>query len=83
MSDDLTTKPTMETVLEMLRAVRDEMRAGFVGMREEVRKGFSHLDVRLDRIESDVQLTQSKFHALRADFNEFKAAVREHFPTVQ
>jgi hypothetical protein len=80
MSDeDPTTKPTMETVLDMLRELREEMRAGFAA----VSKRFDAVDVRLDRIDSEIKKTQSDFHGLRADFNEFKAEVREHFPAVK
>jgi transcriptional antiterminator Rof (Rho-off) len=46
-----------------------------------VRKEVERADVRLDRIESAVHDTQSKFHALRADFNELRGAIKEHFPS--
>lgn len=72
MADDLTTKPTLETLLQMMR-----------DMREETRAGFAALEIRLDRIEGAVHDTQSKFHLLRADFNEFKGELREHFPAVR
>jgi chaperonin cofactor prefoldin len=64
------TKPTIDTLLEELRSFRTS-----------VEQRFDSLDVRLDRIESVAHDTQSKFHALRADFNEFKKELREHFPS--
>lgn len=67
-----TPKPTLDTILEMLRGIRQTMDSRF-----------DALDVRLDRIESDVKKTQSDFHALRADFLEFRREVRDHFPAVQ
>lgn len=71
-NEPTTTKPTLDTILEMLRGIRQTMDSCF-----------DALDVRLDRIESDVKKTQSDFHALRADFLEFRREVRDHFPAVQ
>jgi len=50
MTDNLTTKPTLDTLMDMMRELRDgvaKMEAG--------------LNVRLDRIESEVKLTHSEF----------------------
>ncbi len=41
------------------------------------------LGVRLDRIESEVKQTHSELYALRADFTELKAAIKEHFSLVK
>jgi uncharacterized coiled-coil DUF342 family protein len=71
------TKPTLETLLEMMKGMRDEMRAGFA----QVESRFDAVDVRLDRMDAVAHETQAKFHALRADFNEFKKELREHFPS--
>jgi len=46
------------------------------------RQRFDSLDIRLDRIESAVHETKSNFHALRADFNELRNVVKEHFPVI-
>ena len=85
------TKPTMETVMDAINALRDEMRAGF----DRVDAKFDEMDrrlsgridsldgslkVRLDRIESEVKQTHSEFYALRADFQELKSALKEHLP---
>jgi len=66
------TKPTIETLLEELRSFR-----------MAVEQRFDSLNVRLDRMEAVAHDTQSKFHALRADFNEFKGELRDHFPLVK
>jgi hypothetical protein len=44
---------------------------------------FDALDVRLDRIEGVAFETKGNFHTLSADFNELRAALREHFPVVK
>jgi hypothetical protein len=66
------TKPTIETLLEELRSFR----AG-------VEQRFDSLDIRLDRIEGAVHDTKSNFFMLRADFNELRNALKEHFPVVR
>jgi iron-sulfur cluster repair protein YtfE (RIC family) len=68
------TKPTIETVLERINAFDAQFNARLDKMEE-------NLSIRLDRIESVAHETQSKFHGLRADFNEFKKELREHFPS--
>ena len=84
MSDDPTknieekyqTKPTIETVLEMLAAFGDEMRDGFT----RIERRLDVLDIRLDRIESEVKLTHSELYDLRADFKELKNSLKVHEP---
>ncbi len=73
------TKPTIETVLERISALGQEMRAGF----EAVGQRFDALDVRLDRMEAAAHDTQSKFHYLRADFNELKIELHEYLPVAK
>lgn len=41
------------------------------------------LNVRLDRIESEVKQTHSEFYALRADFTELRNALREAMPQLR
>lgn len=66
MSDEAQTKPTLETIVQMIGELRDEMRAGF-----------ERLDIRLDRLESEVKLARSETLALRADFREFRSQFKE------
>lgn len=56
MSEELTTKPTMETLLEMMR-----------GLREEVRAGFKQVNDRLDTIERKINVLNQDFLTIRAD----------------
>lgn len=78
MSDDPTknltekydTKPTLETVVQILGELRQHMDARFEAFEERI-------GVRLDRIESEVKQTHSELLTLRADFVEFRAEVRE------
>ena len=72
MADELTTQPTLETLLEMMR----EMRDGVTKMEER-------LNVRLDRIEAEVKQTHSEMYTLRADFTELRAALRENLPALK
>jgi len=79
MADEYQTKPTLETILERINAVAQTVE----GLRAEMEQRFDALDVRLDRIEGVAFETKGNFHTLRADFNELRAALREHFPVVK
>lgn len=41
------------------------------------------LNIRLDRVEAEVELVHSEMLTLRADFNELKAQLREQLPFVK
>ena len=73
MSSNADTKPTLETVLERIGNLRQEMNERF----DEQKKNFADFDVRIDRIESVVNATRSEMLTLRADFREFKQKVEE------
>jgi len=60
------TKPTLETLMERINALRDEMRAGFSQLNERLER----MEIRLDRVES-LSLE------VRADFREFRAAFKQ------
>jgi hypothetical protein len=66
MSPRYETKPTLETILEEVRATRAEQR----DFRE-------YVEVRLDRIESMTNQTRAEMLTLRADFKEFRAHFKE------
>jgi archaellum component FlaC len=66
MSSNADTKPTLETVLERIDSLR-----------QEIAGNFADFDVRIDRIESVVNATRSEMLTLRADFREFKQKVEE------
>jgi predicted nuclease with TOPRIM domain len=65
------TKPTIETVLERINALGEQLNARVDRLEEQ-------LDIRLDRIESEVKLTHSEVYALRADFKELKSDLKVH-----
>jgi hypothetical protein len=60
------TKPTLETILERLNALGEQMQAGFNLMEQRLER----IEIRLDRVESMALET-------RADFREFRAHVKE------
>ena len=66
------TKPTLETVVQMLGEFRTAMEKRFDALEEQT-------GIRLDRIESEVKKTHSEFYEMRADFRELRRAVLEHF----
>ena len=77
MSEDATTKPTIETVLERVNALGEKFDAfsekvetRFDSFREEV-------ETRLDRIESMTNMTRSEMLTLRMDFREIRAHIRQ------
>lgn len=72
MADDFTTRPTLETLLEMMRDVRDEVRAGFKAVGERL----DRIEIRLDRVESMALET-------RADLRELKVQLREIIPALK
>ena len=85
MTDDLTTKPTLDTLMDMTRELRDGM-AAMEGrltktleerlskvIDERVAETEARLQVRFDQIESEVKMTHSELYALRADFIELRA----------
>lgn len=72
MTDNLTTKPTLDTLMDMMRELRDGMA-----------KFEERLNVRLDRIEAEVKITHSELYTLRADFTELRAQLREHLPALK
>ncbi|HLL77195.1 MAG TPA: hypothetical protein VK421_18220 [Pyrinomonadaceae bacterium] len=92
MTDDLTTKPTLDTLMDMMRELRDgvatlEERLTQTleerltrAIDERIAQTEARLQVRFDRIESEVKLTHSELYALRADFIELRAQLKEHLP---
>ncbi|HEY0003734.1 MAG TPA: hypothetical protein VGB17_02900 [Pyrinomonadaceae bacterium] len=65
-SDKYDTKPTIETVLERITALADQMQ-----------KGFERIETRMDRIESEVKIVHSEMLTLRADFRELRSQLKE------
>jgi hypothetical protein len=66
MSEDATTRPTIETVLERINALGERMDKRFAA----VEMTLEQMDTRLDR-------TQAMVHEMRADFRDFRARFKE------
>ena len=62
MSEDASTRPTIETVLERTNALGERMDRRFAA----VETTLEQMDTRLDR-------TKAMVHEMRADFREFRA----------
>ena len=87
MSSNADTKPTLETILERINDLRQQMNERFDEQErrfdghdkrfDEQKKILSDFDVRIDRIEGVVSMTRSDVMNLRADFREFKQKVEE------
>ena len=68
MSDEARTKPTIETVLERINALAEEMRAGFAAINQRLER----TEIRIDRLESMALETRADVRELRLEFNEFR-----------
>ena len=69
MSEDATTRPTIETVLERINALGQSVNEGFATVRtrlDKMEEWLEQMDTRLDR-------TQAMVHEMRADFRDFRA----------
>lgn len=77
MANELTTQPTLETLLEMMRELRDGAAKAEERLNLRLDRIEEKLNVRLDRIEAEVKQSHSEMYSLRADFTELRAALRE------
>ena len=69
MSEDATTRPTIETVLERINALGDRMNEGFAAVHTRL----NQMDERLEQMDTRLDRTQAMVHEMRADFREFRA----------
>ena len=74
MSDgEASIRPTIETILERIDALRADMERRIESLHTHVERHFDDLNMRLDRIESVAYSTRGEFVEMRADFREFRA----------
>ena len=73
MSEDATTRPTIETVLESINALGERMNEGFAAVHTRL----NQMDVRLEQMDTRLDRTQAMVHEMRADFREFRAQFKE------
>jgi uncharacterized coiled-coil DUF342 family protein len=86
MTDEVQTKPTLETLSKQMEGMRSEMtdmRSEMAELRSEMRAGFAainymfeQMDIRFDRLESVAYGAHSQVVNLRADFKEFRVQFR-------
>lgn len=84
-SDKITTKPTIETVLERINALADRFDAfqrEMMGFRQEIASFRESIEIRFDRVESVTNATRAEMLTLRADFRELCARLKEHIPAL-
>jgi hypothetical protein len=78
MSDnEASTKPTIETILERIDALRTDMGGRIDALRADMEGRFDDLNMRLDRIESVAYSTRGEFVEMRADFRKFRAQFKQ------
>ena len=72
--NDAVTKPTLETVLERINALRDDLSSQIATIRDGVESLRNEVEIRLDRIEGMTNQTRAEMLTLRADFREYRSA---------
>ena len=83
MADELTTKPTIETVLERIIAFENRLTSRFDQFEKVVAARFDSIDNEIDRVASVAHSTKAEMLTLRADFRELRAQLREVLPVPQ
>jgi phage regulator Rha-like protein len=83
MADELTTKPTIETVLERIIAFENRLTSRFDQFEKEVAARFDSIDNEIDRVASVAHSTKAEMLTLRADFRELRVQLREVLPVLQ
>ena len=82
-ADDVTTKPTIETVLERINTLGESLHSEIAGLKADmafVKEHMHDFDVRIDRVESVVNGTRAEMLTLRADFREWRKQLQELLP---
>ena len=69
MTEDATTRPTIETVLERIDALGERMNDGFAAVHTRL----NQMDTQLEQMDTRLDRTQAMVHEMRADFREFRA----------
>ena len=76
MSEDATTRPTIETVLERINALGERMDRRFTAVEttlEQMDRRFTTVETTLEQMDTRLDRTQALVHEMRADFREFRA----------
>ena len=73
MNDDLTTKPTLETLLEMMRDLRDTVNRRF----DDVNKRFDDVDKRFEAVNQRLDSVDARLDAVDARFDTMNGRISE------
>ena len=69
MTEDATTRPTIETVLERINALGERMSEGFAAVQTRL----DQMDTRLELMDTRLDRTQAMVPEMRVHFREFRA----------
>ena len=94
MTDDMNTRPTIETVLEAIRAVDQKLDRRIDALEQrldrridalerKVDEGFEQVYTELDRVAVAAHSTKAGMHELRLAFREMQAQLKEALPALQ
>jgi uncharacterized coiled-coil protein SlyX len=83
MPDEMTTKPTIETVLERISAFEKRFENRIDQLEAQMSERFEQVHSDIDRLASVVYSTKSEMLTLRADFREMRAQLKDVLPVPQ
>jgi len=83
MADEMTTKPTIETVLERISAFDKKFDERIGTLEKTMNERFDSVDNEIDRVASVAHSTKAEMLTLRADFREMRAQLKEVLPVPQ
>lgn len=90
MADEMTTKPTIETVLERIIAFETRFESRIEQFEKQVVARFDKVDERFDGIDNEIDRVASVAHStkaemlgLRVDFRDLRAQLKEVLPIPQ
>lgn len=84
--EDITTKPTLETVLERINLLGEALQSqakDFSNRFDRIDDRLEEFNDRLDRIEALAYKTRSEFLEWRADFKEWRGQLKDLLPPIR
>jgi archaellum component FlaC len=82
-SDNLKAQPAIETVLERLNTLGNQLSSQLTAFAEQTNKRLDAHEQRLNRVDSRLDRIESMMLELRADFRDLKDALKEHLPALK
>lgn len=80
MADELTTKPTIETVLERISALDQKVDERMNALDQKVDERFESMDNEMDQLIRATHSTRADVVALRVHFKELRTQLKEVLP---